>query len=182
MFGARSRTCVRYCTEHLFGVKSKPDTSNSLPIVSDRFEGYGVPRAFALVIRRAIESVQVLVFDHPDGTVQFPKGRIDPEESTRHAASRELEEESGLHLDPAQHLGTLIHRFSHPADGSAVSEEWHCWLFEATGLPDEWVHYAIEEDQYLRYRWVSIDDCVETIHPHLTQVAQHLLETMAEDT
>lgn len=75
--------------------------------MSDRFVGFGEPRAFACVIREGAGGCELLVFDHTDAGTQLPKGRIDPGESAEAAATRELAEESGLELEPSEFIGQI---------------------------------------------------------------------------
>jgi len=120
-------------------------TANSLPSVSDRFVGFGQPRAFACVIREG-DPRQLLVFDHPMEGIQIPKGRIDPGESPRDASVRELAEESGLELEPTRFIGHLRQRFDHPASGETIEENWYVWLFDAPReTPESWIHIPDEE-------------------------------------
>ena len=109
--------------------------------MSDRFAGFGEPRAFACVVRTDKGGAELLVFDHPVAGTQIPKGRIGHNESSDAAAVRELAEESGLELDPVSFIGRLQRQFDHPETGEKVSEDWDAWLFEASpDLPDTWQH------------------------------------------
>lgn len=151
----------------------KLTAANSLPSVSDRFAGFGQPRAFACVIREG-DPPQLLVFDHPMEGTQIPKGRIDPGESPRGAAVRELTEESGLELEPTRFIGHLRQRFEHPAGGETVEEDWYVWLFDAPAeMPESWIHIPEEEALRFPYRWLPLDACASTVvHTYFRDVLE----------
>jgi 8-oxo-dGTP pyrophosphatase MutT (NUDIX family) len=141
-------------------------------MVSTVSEGYGEPRAFALVVRNG---THLLVFDHPSAGVQLPKGRIEEGESSAAAARRELLEESGLDLAPDRELGAIDHRFPHYETGELIDEVWHVWLFTApVTVPNGWRHEAVEEGMVLSYRWVVIGDASGLIHPYQREVVELL--------
>ncbi len=154
--------------------------SNSLPFVSDRFSGYGQPRAFACVLR-GTDRPELLVFDHPHEGAQIPKGRIEPGESAKTAAIRELAEESGLAMDPSRFIGHLRERFSHPESGETVNEDWYIWVFDAPpDLPETWTHRDEEQDLEFAYRWVSLDATTsEKVHPYFAAVVEMVRQTSA---
>ena len=149
--------------------------ANNLANVSDSF-GYGVPRAFAFVIREEALVPQLLVFDHPDGTTQIPKGRIDPGESPAVAAMRELEEESGLRLDSPSHLKTVTRQFVRPDTSEVVDETWHLFHFPAPpGVLEYWTHHAVDEEMDYAYRWLPIDsDLPSRLHDYFSDLAAYL--------
>ncbi len=145
---------------------------DSVPTVGDRFEGSGIPRAFACVIRRRDQDIELLVFDHPEAGTQIPKGRIRPGEKHRDAAARELAEESGLELEPRELIAHFEHSFSRPLTSAIVTEDWYVWLFEAPAdSPESWIHEPDEEDMPFSYRWIAVDErTVEKVHSHFSRV------------
>ncbi len=156
-------------------------TPNTLPAVGDRFEGYGVPRAFACVIRPNVEGhSELLVFDHPEAGTQIPKGRVDPGESHREAAIRELAEESGLNLEPTSFIAAFEYEFLHPYTGETVQEDGYVWLFDAPPDVDEaWTHEPEEEALPFSYRWIPIDDrTAGDVHPHFAKVIELLTNSV----
>ena len=148
--------------------------------MGDRFEGYGVPRAFAGVIKRGVEGgSELLVFDHPEAGTQIPKGRVDPGESHREAAIRELAEESGLNLEPTRFIAAFRYEFLHPYTGETVQEDGYVWLFEAsTEMPESWTHEPEEEALPFSFRWISLDErTADHVHPHFAKVIELLTES-----
>lgn len=75
--------------------------------------------------------IEVLAFRHPSAGKQFVKGGIEGNETSLHAALRELEEESGIKAEaPILNIGRA-------SVGSAV---WHFLAFEIDGIPEHWDH------------------------------------------
>jgi ADP-ribose pyrophosphatase len=76
-----------------------------------RFEWVERP-AVVLAIPYTLDGRLVLVRQYrsaSDGyTLEFPAGKIDPDEEPRHALERELREEAGYRLATACHLGVLL--------------------------------------------------------------------------
>lgn len=145
--------------------------------MKDEFEGFGVPRAFACVVRDSSQTPELLAFRHPLQGVQIPKGRIDVDETPREAALRELWEESGLSLDDPEPLGVIDHNF-HLDTNERIDDTSHCFLFEPIeALADTWTHHAEEEDMVFEYFWLPIDaDLADRLHPHFAEVARRIAE------
>lgn len=156
--------------------------ADTLASVSDEYVGFGEARAFACVVRDSDNGRQLLVFDHPTSGTQIPKGRIDPGETSRAAAIRELAEESGLELEPGRFITKLRKQFTHPGTGEFVEEDWYLWVFTAPRrTPERWVHVPDEESLEFSYRWINLDDtAVSSIHPYFTGVVE-LIEQMFGD-
>lgn len=152
--------------------QAEASTTDSLTAVSDRFDRYGVPRAFACVIRKQEEGPELLVFDHPVAGTQIPKGRVDEGEAHRDAAKRELFEESGLDLEPTHLIARIGYEFDHPHTGERVEEVGYILLFEApNGIGESWVQEPDEEAVPFTYRWLSLDErATESVHPHFGDV------------
>jgi 8-oxo-dGTP pyrophosphatase MutT (NUDIX family) len=53
-------------------------------------------KACPVIVRRTAGGVEILAFRHPKAGCQLVKGTIEPAESVRRAAERELQEESGI--------------------------------------------------------------------------------------
>lgn len=110
------------------------------------------------VVCFVVQGQKLLVFDHlPDGGagVQVPAGGVEAGESPAAAASRELREESGLHLSGPQYLcsyrweAQLPHRFT--------QQVCHAYAFAAPeGLPDTWQHHA--DGHLFSFRWADLAD------------------------
>jgi 8-oxo-dGTP diphosphatase len=65
-----------------------------------------IPLSFAIVIARAPSGI-VLVFNRYRRVWELPGGLIDPGESPRESAQRELHEEAGCHVDSLDWLGIV---------------------------------------------------------------------------
>ena len=78
----------------------------------------------------------------------FPKGKLDPGESWREGASREVEEETGLRCDPGEEVGR-----THYTDARGRSKEVRYYRME----PDDEPFAQNEVDEV---RWVPLEDAV----------------------
>ncbi len=142
-----------------------------------------ITKAVACVLRPAQGAWALLVFEHPDGTVQIPKGTIESDEPAAKAVMRELEEESGLkdvRLHPE--LARLERRLpSGPtSDGPLEDQVWHVFLLEPNSdLPDTWQHVVTdgptEAGLTFSFRWVPLAQAPELLHSLFTPVVEVLL-------
>ena len=104
------------------------------------------------VVFRDASMQQILAFEHPLAGMQLVKGFIEPGESVRAAALRELAEESGIDdAGIACDLGDWD-----------PEHKGHCWSLQLCtfrpGLPDEWVHHCVEDGGYdLRFFWHDVN-------------------------
>ena len=95
---------------------------------------------------------QILAFEHPQAGRQLVKGRIEPGESARLAALRELAEESGIgDMAIATDLGTWD-----------SGHNGHVWSLQMCTfkkqLPDTWTHYCAEDGGYeFRFFWHDLN-------------------------
>jgi 8-oxo-dGTP pyrophosphatase MutT (NUDIX family) len=94
---------------------------------------------------------QILAFEHPEAGVQLVKGSIEPGESPRLAALRELAEEAGItEADIAHDLGT----WSSQDDNQIWSL--HLCTF-APKLPETWTHHCPDDGgQELKFFWHDV--------------------------
>jgi 8-oxo-dGTP pyrophosphatase MutT (NUDIX family) len=122
-----------------------------------------VPKACACLVDAA---GRLLVFRHPDGDMQLPKGTIEPGEAPEDAVRRELQEESGIAFDgPLQSLGTLERECEAGVEGNLHrhAQRWHLFLMQgrALALPEQFEHVASgspEEDGLVfSFSWLAPD-------------------------
>jgi 8-oxo-dGTP pyrophosphatase MutT (NUDIX family) len=94
---------------------------------------------------------EILAFEHPVAGIQLVKGGIEPGESVRAAALRELEEEAGIsNTGIAQDLGT----WNSEHNG-------HVWSLQLCtfkpALPEHWVHHCDDDGGHeLRFFWHDV--------------------------
>jgi 8-oxo-dGTP pyrophosphatase MutT (NUDIX family) len=122
-----------------------------------------VPKACACLVDGA---GRLLVFRHPDGDMQLPKGTIEPGEPPEDAVRRELLEESGIVFDgPLQSLGTLERDCAAGVEGNRHrhAQRWHLFLMRSIdrALPAHFEHVASgspEEDGLVfSFSWLAPD-------------------------
>lgn len=103
-------------------------------------------KACPVVLRGAGAQREVLAFVHPEMGKELVKGTIEPGESPRDAALRELREESGIaNARVVADLGRW--------DSDHGGHVWSFHLCEVDGtLPERWVHHA-QEDGGLDFRF-----------------------------
>jgi 8-oxo-dGTP pyrophosphatase MutT (NUDIX family) len=100
------------------------------------------------VVFRDSSMREILAFEHPLAGVQLVKGGIEPGESARAAALRELEEESGIaDTGIAQDLGTWN-----------SGHNGHVWSLQlctySPTLPESWVHRCEDDGGHdLKFFW-----------------------------
>ena len=103
------------------------------------------------VVFRDASMRQILAFEHPLEGVQLVKGGIEPGESPRAAALRELAEESGIaDADIAEDLGTW--------DSGHRGHVWSLQLCTVPRrLPESWTHYCADDGgQDFRFFWHDV--------------------------
>ena len=114
---------------------------------------------------------QILAFLHPKAGKQIIKGTVEPTESIRNAALRELKEESGI--SNAEVIGVL---------GSFEVFEphqvWHAVLCKAESLPDKWVFHTLDDGGHdFEFFWHYLDSTVdEQWHSIFRQALNHISE------
>jgi 8-oxo-dGTP pyrophosphatase MutT (NUDIX family) len=100
------------------------------------------------VVFRDSSMRQILAFEHPEAGVQLVKGSIEPGESVRAAALRELQEEAGISdAGIAADLGTWN------SDQNGHVWSLHLCTFNPK-LPDSWVHFCEDDGGHdLKFFW-----------------------------
>ncbi len=103
------------------------------------------------VVFRDASMREILAFEHPQAGIQLVKGSVEPGESVRAAALRELEEESGIsNAGIAQDLGT----WNSEHNG-------HVWSLQLCtfkpALPERWVHHCVDDGGHdLSFFWHDV--------------------------
>lgn len=142
-----------------------------------------VRKVVACLLRNGSDGPELLVFDHPQGTVQIPKGTLEAGELPHVAVLRELEEESGV-SDASIDLkiGDFECVVRRGPDGAGPFEEqvWHVFrLSTRSEHPDSWRHEAVgspEEDGLtLSYRWLVLSRASDLVDPLYRPVVEALL-------
>jgi ADP-ribose pyrophosphatase YjhB (NUDIX family) len=121
-------------------------------------------RVSVYVTRERDGRTELLVFDHqgmPDVPTQVPAGRVDAHESLEQGALREVEEETGLHVEIRGILSSPEeHDLVHGVDAHKTT------AFHATAAaagPDEWAHpvtgTGMDVGLIYECRWVPIEEC-----------------------
>ena len=104
------------------------------------------------VVFRDASMRQILAFEHPRRGVQLVKGGVEPGESVRAAALRELEEESGIgQSGVVADLGTW--------ESGHHGHVWSLQLCTFPGrMPERWTHHCAEDGGYdFRFFWHDMD-------------------------
>lgn len=99
--------------------------SRSFPVRHARSAG-------GVVWRRGPEGIEIAVgLNHARGLVCLPKGTPEPGESALATAVREVEEETGLRVEPGASLGSTEYWFVF--QGTRIHKTVRWWVMEAVG-------------------------------------------------
>jgi 8-oxo-dGTP pyrophosphatase MutT (NUDIX family) len=124
------------------------------------------------VVFRDASLRQILAFEHPAAGVQLVKGGIEPGETVRAAALRELEEEAGIaNTGIAHDLGTW--------DSEHRGHVWSLQMCTFTPtLPDSWVHRCADDGgHYLKFFWHDVAaEPTEEWRPHYRRALKAIRE------
>jgi len=114
------------------------------------------------VVFRDASMRQILAFEHPKAGVQLVKGFIEPGESARAAALRELWEESGISdTGIVEDLGTW--------DSGHRGYIWSLQLCTFPhGLPETWTHHCADDGGHVfKFFWYDVNKLPgENWQPH----------------
>ena len=136
------------------------------------------PKAVPVVLRRAPQGVEILVFAHPLAGVQIVKGTVEAGESVNEAAVRELAEESGIRNSQcARDLGTW--------EECPMGQVWHFReMIVEQELPDEWSYFTQDGGGHLfTFAWHPLhggppSDC----HPVFVKALRFISKRIAMAT
>lgn len=118
------------------------------------------------MIRKKIDSLELLVFSHPFAGWQLVKGTIEPGENPQMAALRELEEESGItSLKIQKFIANFDYTIKVMANEKGTDEvqRWHLYLLQDHELilKDSWEHQASgskeEEGLIFKFFWIQLN-------------------------
>lgn len=132
-----------------------------------------------VLIRKAADDWQILVFHHPLAGDQLVKGTIEKNETEESAALRELAEESGINsAEVVRSLGVWKTEF----DGQI----WSILLCRAENLPDEWTFHTDDGGgQDFAFFWHSLNSDSGNFHPvyqsALAWIKKNLFEIQSEN-
>ena len=128
------------------------------------------PAATAIVVRDSAAGLEVLLLKRSDalkhmpGLWVFPGGKVeatDPGtgelEQARHAAARELQEESGITLDPE-----VLQPFSHWLTPVVVSRRFATWFFLGDVAGDQLVQ--VDGSEIVEHQWLAPSSAVALHH------------------
>ena len=124
------------------------------------------------VVFRDASMRQILAFEHPQTGLQLVKGFVEPGESVRAAALRELAEESGIaDTGIAQDLG--IWESGHR--GYVWSLQLCTFPYQ---LPETWTHHCAEDGGYtFRFFWYDVNrEPGENWRPHYRRALEAIRE------
>lgn len=146
-----------------------------------------VHKAVACLVRSGTGGPQLLVFRHPRGEVQLPKGGIEPGEAPEVAVLRELEEEAGVRdASIRAKVGDVQMRIpAGPGEVGLEDQLYHTfWLEVESRLPKSWHHVAEgsaeEEGLTFSFFWASLPDAIQQLHPRYHPAVRALDKALSE--
>lgn len=148
-----------------------------------------VPKVCAGVLRRVGGRVELLVFEHPNGGIQLPKGGLDHGEEPTAGALRELYEETGLtSARNARQIGTW-ERLAGGGPNESGPPERHIWtvivMDAPPETPDQWMHAAwgsvVEEGLRFRCHWVGLNHACDVVDSLFVPVVEMIAASAASE-
>jgi putative (di)nucleoside polyphosphate hydrolase len=118
------------------------------------------------------------------GAWQMPQGGIDAGESPRHAALRELEEETGVSADQvtveAEHPDWVLYDLPDHLLGKVWKGRYRGqtqkWFLLRLNAPDSAIDIAKHDREFARWKWSSADDVLRDIVPFKRGVYAQVIE------
>lgn len=124
---------------------------------------------------------EILLFRHPNQSVQVVKGTVEHHEEILKACQRELQEESGL-IVLAQHFKFL---FEH--DFVAHQQHWHVYFSQIENSQDHWSWQTLDDYGHrFDFFWCPLDEflqrvCTWDIDQRFVYVIEVLMQYLARD-
>lgn len=102
-----------------------------------------------VLLRGVGANTEVLAFRHPMAGNQIVKGTVEPGESLRDAAAREMLQESGLVVSIERFLGSLRY--------DDIAQDWHFFQCSAEPCPDSWEHWTSDDGGHMfKFYWYAL--------------------------
>jgi len=123
--------------------------------------------------------------DHPGGAWQMPQGGIDPGETPRIAALRELGEETGIAPDLVEIVAESEEWIPYELPPELQGKLWggkyrgqtQKWVLMRFHGVDDDVNIATAEPEFSAWMWTHPSDLVPRIVPFKRAVYRHVIET-----
>lgn len=114
--------------------------------------------AGAVVFRKENNVILYLFLDYKYKSeyIGFPRGSIEPGESERQTARREIKEETGLDVNFLEGFREVIHWF-YRREGETVSKNLILFLAEATSADVK------VSDEHVGYRWLPFEEAIDQL-------------------
>ena len=112
-------------------------------------------KACPVVLRHNNNKLDLLAFNHPNGSKQLVKGNVKKGEHIENACVRELLEESGIQAQVVKQLGSWLTEDN--------NQTWGFCLMHYEGvLPDAWKHQTLDDGGHIfELFWQPLDSPLE---------------------
>jgi bis(5'-nucleosidyl)-tetraphosphatase len=135
------------------------------------------PLSCGFLIVRGDPISSFLLMEHPD-RLDLPKGHVDPGETDRECAFRELEEETGIQVDQVEFIEDFLFESHYPVDGRRYGGSGRVMKTLRIFLGRLLNEQPIAVTEHDGYRWVDWNPPhriqERTIDPVLAQLADYL--------
>ena len=126
--------------------------------------------------------------DNPADAWQMPQGGIDPGESPRDAALRELSEEAGLDPGRVEVLRESAVWIPYDLPRALVPRLWHGryrgqtqrWFAMRFPGPDEAINIGTDQPEFRAWKWVPFEQVPDLIVPFKRALYQELVATFGD--